>query len=179
LTDIIHSRRALPNSRLLPNSRRNSEARLASNSHLTPLPTASLKAHLLLNSSNRPASKDPVDLMVSQAARALFPAMVEWVASLRRRLVTACLLRMDLRRLAKDSVDRLLQAHSLLTTRPCRSDRLANRDRRCKALARVRDLWAMEVSKVRLSLLPRKLPSRRPLRPTQSPNRLALRLLLL
>ena len=181
LTNSPRSRRALPNSRLRTSSRRNSEARLASssNSHLTLLPTASLKAHLLPNSSNRPASRDPVDLMDSQAARALFLAMVEWVASLRRRLVTACLLPMDLPRLAKDSVDRLHQAHSLPTIRPCRSVLLDNRDRRCRVLAKVRDLWAMEASKVHLSLLPRKLPSRRPPRPTQSPNRLALRLLLL
>jgi hypothetical protein len=178
LTNITPSRHALPNSnKLRTNSHRNSEARLASSnssSHPTLLRTASLKARLLPISSNKPASKDPVDLMVSQAARALFLGTVEWVASLRRRLATACLLRMDLRRLAKVSVDRLLQAHSLLTTRPCRSDRLANRDLRCKVLAR--DLWATEASKVHLSLLPRKLLSRRPPRPTQSPNRLALRL---
>lgn len=181
LTNSPRSRRALPNSRLRTNSRRNSEARLASssNSHPTLLLTVSLKAHLLPSSSNKHASRDPVDLMDSQAAQALFLATVEWVASLRRRLVTACLLPMDLPRLAKDSVDRLLQAHSLPTTRPCRSVLLDNRDRRCRVLAKVRDLWAMEASKVHLSLLPRKLPSRRPLRPTQSPNQLALRLLLL
>ena len=179
LTNSPRSRRALPNSRLRTNSRRNSEARLASssNSHPTLLLTVSLKAHLLPSSSNKHASRDPVDLMDSQAAQALFLATVEWVASLRRRLVTACLLPMDLLRLAKDSVDRLLQAHSLPTTRPCRSDRLDSRDLRCKALARARDLWAMEASKVRLSLLLRRLLSRRPLRPTPSPNRLALRLL--
>ena len=177
LTNSLRSRRALPNSRLRTNSRRNSEARLASssNSHPTLLLTVSLKAHLLPSSSNKHASRDPVDLMDSQAAQALFLATVEWVASLRRRLVTACLLPMDLPRLAKDSVDRLHQAHSLLTTRPCRSDRLANRDLRCKALAR--DLWVTEASKVHLSLLPRKFLSRRSPRPTRSLNRLALRLL--
>jgi hypothetical protein len=180
LADITHSRRDLPNSRLRTNSHRNSEARLASSSsssHPTLRPMASLKAHLLLTSSSKPASKDPAGLMVSQAARALFLGTAEWVASLRRRLATVCLLRMDLRRLAKVLVDRLLQAHSLLTTRPCRSDRLANRDLRCKAL--VRDPWVTEASKVHLSLLPRKLLSRRSPKPTQSPNRLALRLLLL
>jgi hypothetical protein len=182
LTDITHSRRDLPNSRLRTNSHRNSEARLASSSSSsssrpTLRPMASLKAHLLLTSSSKPASKDPAGLMVSQAARALFLGTAEWVASLRRRLATVCLLRMDLRRLAKVSVDRLLQAHSLLTIRPCRSDRLANRDLRCKAL--VRDPWVTEASKVHLSLHPRKLLSRRLPRPAQSPNRLALRLLLL
>lgn len=159
LANTHHSQRAhLSNSSLRnPLSSRPSSATSLPSSRLTLL-MASLLARRSSNSSSSLVSRDPVALMASPAALALFQ-VTPWDLAL-RRLATACH-PMALLLPAKASL-RLRQAHSRPTTPQCPLARQASRDRRCRVVPRD----PLEASKVHPSLLLVTHLSRRPFRTT-------------
>jgi hypothetical protein len=140
---------------------------MVSNSRPTLLLTVSLLARRRRTSSNRLASKVLVGLMVSQVARALFLATVEWVVLLLHRLAMACLLTVLLT--VKASLC-LPQAHSPRTTSQCQSVRPGNTDLpTCRA--RVKGPLEMKASRPHRSLRHPKRLSHQLCRPTQSLSR--------